>query len=591
MPPTFFKPRFGSNRVASRKPAVPQNSVESPLAQPVTPAPQGIYPRLRVGAVNDPLEREADQIADTVMRMPGPVSASSAERGVQRKPGCACGGVCPKCQTDSIQASRSVEDEVLQRQGEEEEEEEVLQRKSSGGPMQVSSGAGARINSLKGGGQPLPASTQQFFSSRMNYDFSQVRVHSGTPAAEAAQSVNARAFTLGNDVVFNRQEFQPESSQGRRLLAHELTHVMQQNPRGNETSQGIQRDSETLRRTSYSDCEGEHLPSLRAAVRKATEDMGTAISMLGQQPLSTHVSDALWLMFRDRSGRRARSAAARLRRIVDGLPDVTIECENPVDSESLPDQVPGWVPDMVNYPCSDGDGETAGGYVPLIGIIAGDLSMANIHICMGSWDRLNDVEHAHVIVHEGMHRFNFASDYGYFKIRDCTETPETAAAAATVTPPLIPASRTDNADCYACLVRLLVNMSASEVAARVSLYQGGTLTLSQSPEGTVDLNGSQNTPVFTMRIPDPSNPEISQIPSLFQFRWLLIDENRQEYHLRDLFSDNNLRRFGPNPSAIIPNSTRALLRERGVRTARVYCRYGMQGVGTRLFSRRVQFTF
>ena len=575
MIPKISSSRVRSKRFASRKPTVTKGGVESPLAQPVTPAPQGVYPRLKVGPVNDPLEREADQVADTVMRMPGPVSTSQATRGIQRKPGCACGGVCPQCQADSmIQASRSVDDQILQRQSE-EEEEETLQLKSAGGPAQVSPATGAHINSLKGGGQPLPAPTQQFFSSRMNYDFSQVRVHSGAPAAEAAQSVNARAFTLGKDVVFNHQEYQPESFQGRRLLAHELTHVMQQNPSQSATGQGIQKDREILRRTSYSDCTEQQLPSVRAAVQKATRDIGTAISMLGQQPLSPHVSDALWLMFRDRSERRARSARAMLNNLAVRLPGLTIECEQPSESD-------------YGLRCR----EDVGGWVPLAALIFRDLSFSNIHLCMGEWNQHEAVEQSHTIIHEGMHRSNFGmDDYGYFKVEDCTETSSTAAAAATVTPPLIPVTRTNNADCYACLVRMLADMSASEVAARVSLYQGGTLRLLQSPEGVIDLNGSERSTSFDMRIPNPSSSELTQMPELFQFRWLLIDENRQEYHLQDLFSDNNLRQYGPHSTAVIPNETRVLLRERGVRAATVYCRYGMQGVGSRLFSRRVQFTF
>jgi len=548
------------------------------MAQPVTPVPQFIQPKLRVGAINDPLEREADRMAETVMRMPTPVSAGASGESIQRKSNCACGGSCSKCQANPmIQASRIANDPILQRQsdeeGEEKLEENILQRKSTGGPAQVSSNVGSRINSLKGGGQPLPSPTQQFFSSRMNYDFSQVRVHSGGQAAEAAQSVNARAFTLGRDVVFNHQEYQPESFQGKKLLAHELTHVVQQDQNRNHIGSGLQRDSETLRRTSYSDCTDAQETGIQAAVRKARTDMGTAISMLGQRPLTTHVSDALWLMFRDRSEGRARSARHRLRRIVEGLSDVTIECEQTAD---------------LDYSINCRGDDSVGGWVPYTGVIFG---LGNIHLCMGAWGDLSEVPRAHTIIHEGMHLFNFASDYAYFKIDDCTETSETAAAAATVTPPLIPASRTDNADCYACLVRLLANMSAGEVANRVSLYQGGTLELSQSPEGTIDLNASEQTTAFRMGIPDPTQPGLSQVPNVFQFRWLLIDENRREYYLKDLFSDDNLRRYGPHPTAIIPSATRDLLRERGVHSARVYCRYGMQGVGSRLFSRGVRFTF
>jgi hypothetical protein len=75
----------------------------------------------------------------------------------------------------------------------------------------------------------LPESERHFFEPRFGADFSQVRVHADGQAAEAARAVNARAFTLGRDVVFGGGEYQPRSSEGSRLLAHELTHVVQQN--------------------------------------------------------------------------------------------------------------------------------------------------------------------------------------------------------------------------------------------------------------------------------------------------------------------------------------------------------------------------
>ncbi len=83
------------------------------------------------------------------------------------------------------------------------------------------------IQSLRGGGQPLPAPTRVFFEPRFG-DLSAVRVHDNVDAATAAHSVRARAFTLGSDVVFAAGAYTPQTPQGRRLLAHELTHVVQQ---------------------------------------------------------------------------------------------------------------------------------------------------------------------------------------------------------------------------------------------------------------------------------------------------------------------------------------------------------------------------
>lgn len=77
-------------------------------------------------------------------------------------------------------------------------------------------------------GRPRSDSWRSYFESRFGYDFSQVRVHHDSSAWKAAESINAKAFTVGPDIVFGPGQFAPQTSQGRRLLAHELTHVIQQ---------------------------------------------------------------------------------------------------------------------------------------------------------------------------------------------------------------------------------------------------------------------------------------------------------------------------------------------------------------------------
>ncbi|MGC2576700.1 MAG: DUF4157 domain-containing protein [Terrimicrobiaceae bacterium] len=81
---------------------------------------------------------------------------------------------------------------------------------------------------MRGRGEPLTASQRGFFEPRFGMDFSAVRVHSGPFAGELARSLNARAFTHGSEIVFGRAEYNPGSSAGLNLLAHELTHVIQQ---------------------------------------------------------------------------------------------------------------------------------------------------------------------------------------------------------------------------------------------------------------------------------------------------------------------------------------------------------------------------
>ena len=79
-----------------------------------------------------------------------------------------------------------------------------------------------------GGGSPLDKDTRGFMESRLGADFSDVRVHTDSKASDSARSVQAYAYTVGNDVVFQSGKYEPESDSGKRTLAHELTHVVQQ---------------------------------------------------------------------------------------------------------------------------------------------------------------------------------------------------------------------------------------------------------------------------------------------------------------------------------------------------------------------------
>jgi len=140
-----------------------------------------------VGAVDDPLEREADQVADRVLADARPTAPS-----LRRSPS-------------------------------------LLQRKASGGGSKEAGVAPPAVHQvLASAGGALDQSTRAFFETRFGRDLSGVRVHTGSLAAESARSVGARAFTLGNNIVFGHGEYAPEDPSGRRLMAHELAHVVQQ---------------------------------------------------------------------------------------------------------------------------------------------------------------------------------------------------------------------------------------------------------------------------------------------------------------------------------------------------------------------------
>lgn len=110
----------------------------------------------------------------------------------------------------------------------EADERDVLQRKETNGQAPPTSEVDSRIDSLRGGGEPLSENARAFFEPRFNYDFGGVRIHTDQRATATARALNARAFTTGHDIAFGAGEYRPEVSDGQKLLAHELAHVIQQ---------------------------------------------------------------------------------------------------------------------------------------------------------------------------------------------------------------------------------------------------------------------------------------------------------------------------------------------------------------------------
>lgn len=144
---------------------------------------------------------------------------------------------CEKCEEEEKQVHRmsdQKEDErKLQRQPEKKEEEK-LQRKEADPSAEITSNYYTNIS----GGQNLPEDVNHFYASKMGHDFSEVKIHTDSEAAKSAGDINARAYTKDNHIVFNKGEYNPATQSGKKLLAHELTHVVQQ---GNSNKNSIQR--------------------------------------------------------------------------------------------------------------------------------------------------------------------------------------------------------------------------------------------------------------------------------------------------------------------------------------------------------------
>lgn len=180
------------------------------------PSPAAPRETLPIGAPGDPLEREADRVADAVLGSDGGRAAAlpsaRAGRELKRCPGCPPGGRCARCEAEAH--SRG--------------EPPLVQRSATGGPAVAGPETLAYVAGLAGRGAPLSPETRSWLEPRFGRDFGDVRVHADPEAARAAQAVSARAFTVGRDVVFGAGELAPRSADGRRLLAHELAHVVQQ---------------------------------------------------------------------------------------------------------------------------------------------------------------------------------------------------------------------------------------------------------------------------------------------------------------------------------------------------------------------------
>ncbi|MGF1488186.1 MAG: DUF4157 domain-containing protein, partial [Prochloraceae cyanobacterium] len=113
------------------------------------------------------------------------------------------------------------------------EEEEILQTKKSDFDNKSNTeDLETKLNNSKGGGSPLPETTKGFMESRFGADFSDVKIHDNSTASSMSESISAQAFTTGSDIYFNTGKYSPDSNEGKSLLAHELTHVLQQ--RGEE---------------------------------------------------------------------------------------------------------------------------------------------------------------------------------------------------------------------------------------------------------------------------------------------------------------------------------------------------------------------
>ena len=173
-----------------------------------------IQPKLTISPVDDPYEREADAVAEKVMRLSDAETLQTQPGTIQRK--------CAGCEEDKVQmkgesntAGESVVPPLVQ-------------------------------HAITSAGQPLDTSTRSFMEGRFGHDFEGVRIHNNWLAHQSAADINARAYTHGAHIVFGKAQYEPNKTTGKQLLAHELAHVVQQSSgrtaSGSEMSAGAAND-------------------------------------------------------------------------------------------------------------------------------------------------------------------------------------------------------------------------------------------------------------------------------------------------------------------------------------------------------------
>jgi len=373
--------------------------------------------KLEIGAVNDPLEAEADRAADQVMRMPDPTLVpGSGDKGqvdprgqerieltpaatgaapLQRK--CACGGTGGECA-----ACKG------------EREEGLLQMKSSGAP--TPNEAPPIVHEvLRSPGQPLDPATLAFFEPRFGCDFSGVRVHSDNKASDSTRAVNAVGYTVGSDIVLDSRRYAAQTTAGRRLLAHELTHILQQSsgsgrrsqsqsllPEQRSANEGVAQPAElrrenmpalvssakgcpSLQRWTYE--ESCDIPSILSdlawANDRASESVQAAITALQVSPPNTVTQDLLFRFFGTRTNPDMIAAILNVYQVIASHLAAG-DCDYDCSCQTCPD--PG-----VDTGCSlPGEG--------------------SIIICVRAFQIGSGPE---TIIHEFSHRFAYTDDFMY----------------------------------------------------------------------------------------------------------------------------------------------------------------------------------
>lgn len=366
--------------------------------------------RLTVSQPHDRAEIEADQIADKVMHMPGPGNLHPKTNGF------GAAGLQNHPDTDSINRKCNACEE-------EEDVSGTIQRKEGFTTVAPTPPPGDTTpsirNVIRSGGHKLDHTTRRFFEPRFGFDLSHVRVHADSAAGQSARAINARAYTLGSAIVFANGEYRPEDDGGRRLLAHELTHVIQQGT-GQIHELQRQRADESVTRGEEL-CSEEHGAEAREALNNAYHWIRRTIHRINSDHEGTEAD--LRYYFGDSYDRGA--IMLRLGELQEFIREgVVLRCADPSSD-------PECGADVLAY-CSS--------HHSLISRVVNDRT---ITVCQPNFHRLTVPMRVATMVHEASHNYLGTNDHFTYGDIDCR---------ATTTARLTDRDLSENADSYGCLV-------------------------------------------------------------------------------------------------------------------------------------------
>lgn len=379
--------------------------------QKPSPKPVKIQPKLQVNQPGDRFEQEADAMADSVMRMPDAHQQQAAPnnpvtgiigRSVQRK--------CAHC---------------------EEEEKKKLMRKTEAGNsgMSVSSSFASSLYASKGGGSPLPQGTKGFMENAFGIDFSDVKIHTGAQASEMNKAINAKAFTYGNDIYFNEGTYAADSGPGKKLLAHELTHVVQQT--GTQDFPAIQRavGARSSCAANTNNSPADPLDVLRQANDRAVLMALGASHLLFSDSLfmqdATFGSSGILNMYRRRFGDpatvRSRRSPTRFRnRFTRSMHDTLLRAQAS-EMQFLSarcKQISEFLDGAIHFICTGTRRTTIGSCTHRCGTDAGLAACSERHgreiaVCPNFWNGFPSIDEKAIgMIHETLHMiFHFDRDF------------------------------------------------------------------------------------------------------------------------------------------------------------------------------------